>query len=211
MRVSLAGIGLLFVTTSAYAQGPCAPTIPAYDPYKPSDLAIMREYGGTVLAQAPLSTLLKLDPYVPSQGELLRQLGRGIPVWTAVPWYGYAPPRSAHDCAPAPEPASLSESAAPLTRFSDVLTELQRHGATAGAAAVTPASGARVQRNSGVSIRFADRMWVSAGAAVPFSTADFVYVGESAGFSVYRQAGATDDVIFVPTARGMVAPFRSTP
>ena len=211
MRVSLATIGVLFVTTTAYAQGPCAAQIPAYDPYKPSDLAIMREYGGTVLAQAPLSTLLKLDPYVPSQGELLRQLGRGIPVWTANTWYGHAPATSPIDCAPAPQPASAAAaSTAPLTRFSDVLAELQRSGAPM-APAPPPSGSAQTERNAGVWIRFADRMWVSAGAAVPFSTADFTYVGENAGFSVYRRAGTTDDLIYVPTARGMVAPFKSAP
>src|SRR5688500_2905050 len=124
MRVAIAGIGLLLLTSSAFAQAsPCAPQPFAYNPYKPSHLAIMREYGGAMLAQAPLSTLLALDPYVPSQAELLRQLGSGIPLWPAFPFYSYAPlppplPAVVSDCGPAPEqfePSSASP--APITSF----------------------------------------------------------------------------------------------
>jgi hypothetical protein len=35
-----------------------------------------------------------------------------------------------------------------------------------------------------------------------------VRVGESAGFSVFRRAGAKDDLIYVPTTPDMVAPFQ---
>jgi hypothetical protein len=71
---------------------------------------------------------------------------------------------------------------------------------------VTPG---RPERNTGVWIQYADRTWASAGGAVVFREADFVRVGESAGFGVYRRAGTTDDVIYVQTIRGMVAPFRA--
>lgn len=219
MRVSLACLGLLFLTSSAYAQAPCAPGIPHYDPYNPSQAAIMREYGGTILAQAPVSTLLKLDPYVPSQGELLRQLGRGIPVWTAHAVYTGAPMPAADDCSPSAPPArdmagAMAATPAPLTRFGDVLdvlAELRRSGVAVAAPTASPASaGPGVERNSGVWIEYANRRWVSAGAAVVFSDADYVQVGESAGFAVYRRAGSKDDdLIFVQTSRGMVAPFRS--
>lgn len=209
MRVPLAVIGMLLVVTTAYAQSPCAAEIPAYDPYKPSDLAIMREYGGTVLAQAPLSTLLKLDPYVPSQGELLRQLGRAIPIWSTFGWYPHAGRPIAADCQPAVRPASTAAAAAPISRFSDVLIELQRRGVEQGSARITPSSGAAAGARAGVSIRYADRTWVSDGPAVPYSATDFVRLGESAGHAVYGRAGAPDDVIFLPTSSGMVAPFRA--
>ena len=211
MRVSLASIAMLFVTATAYAQTPCASAVLTYDPYKPSDLAIVRNYGSTVLAQAPVSALLKLDPYVPSQGELLRQMGGGIPVWTANPWYGYGPRPAMPDCVPESEQVAAvapSPSAPPLTRFGDVLIALQRQGAPTGTVAVPPAGGVRPEKNTGVWIQYGDRTWVSAGGAVPFSGTDFVRVGESAGLPVYRRTAAKDELIFIPTSRGMVAPFR---
>jgi membrane protein implicated in regulation of membrane protease activity len=77
LRVVTAGIGLLLFTTSAFAQASRAACI-RLQPYKPSHLAIMRQYGGAMLGHAPLSTLLTLDPYVPSQAELLRPLPAGF-------------------------------------------------------------------------------------------------------------------------------------
>ena len=215
MRVSLATLGVLLVSASAYAQTPCTSAALTYDPYKPSDLAIVRQYGGTLLSQVPLSTLQKLDPYVPSQGELLRQVGNGLPVWLAHPWLSQVSVPAAVDCAPPPEPVSAAAEtggwAPAITRFSDVLSTLERQGAPAGTAMVTPiVAGGRPERNSGVWIYYADRSWGSAGAAVPFREADFVRIGVSSGFAVYRQGGGADDVIFVETARGMVAPFRAT-
>jgi hypothetical protein len=217
MRVATAGIGLLLFTTAAYAQPrPCAPQTLAYDPYNPSDLAIVRNYGGTVLAQAPLSALLELDPYVPSDGELLRQLGRAIPLWPAYPWPAYAPAPAyppaptLPDCPPVRE--SSSETAAPLTRFADVVSALQHAPASPATAdrapSVRPTETAI--RNS-VWIQYAGRTWISAGAAVPFRDAEFERIGERAGFPVFRQTGTSDDFIFVPTTTGMVAPFRASP
>jgi hypothetical protein len=215
MRVAIAGIGFLLVTaTSAQAQ-PCASQAITYDPYKPSDLAIVRNYGGTVLAQAPVSTLLKLDPYVPSQGELLRQLGRGIPVWPAYPGYGYTPARLMPDCEPAPEapPApEASAAAAALTSFADVMAALNRERTAGPIIAPAPAvRGTPPEKNKGVWIQYAGRAWVSAGAAVPFRHTEFVRIGESAGVPVFRRVDTKDDLIFVATTIGMVAPFQAVP
>jgi hypothetical protein len=213
MRVATAALGLLLFTTTASAQAPpCMPPAYAYDAYKPSHLAIVREYGGAVLAHAPLSTLLNLDPYVPSQAELLRQLGRGIPLWPAYPWYSYAPLPigNVRDCGPAPEPSLAS--AAPLTSFADVVDALHGERATGATAAMTPPPrGFRVERNKGVWLYYEGRAWISAGAAVPFRDTDFVRAGETAGFSVFRRTGAKDDLIYVPTTPGMVAPFQAIP
>jgi hypothetical protein len=213
MRVATAGIGLLLFSTTAFAQAaPCAPPALAYDPYKPSHLAIVREYGGTLLAHGPLSTLLALDPYVPSQAELLR-LGRGIPLWPAYPGYAYLSqlqPAVARDCAPAPEPPAASSP--PITSFADVVTEVQRERAAGPAAAATPAARtARGERINGVWIHYEGRAWASAGRAVPFRDGEFVRVGESGGFAIFRRVGAKDDLIFVPTTPQMVAPFRAVP
>src|SRR5688572_15366011 len=214
MRVATPALGLLLFATTTYAQtAPCAPQAFTYDPYKPSHLAIMRQYGGALLAQAPVSTLLKLDPYVPSQGELLRQMGSGIPLWPAYPWYAYGPPMPVvPDCRPAVEqspsdPAALSESA--ITRFDDVLTALRTDRATGRpATGNTMVRASRADRNKGVWIQFNGRSWVSAGAAVPFSETKFVRVGERAGFAVFRRAGVKEDLIFVETTPEMVAPFQ---
>ncbi len=164
-----------------------------------------------MLAQAPLSTLLKLDPYNPSQGELLRQLGRGIPLWAAYPWYPSRPLPLVPDCEPAPEEPS-PQSAAPIITFADMLSRLERARTTAVAATAAPAARETgAERTRGVWIHYAGRAWVSAGPAVPLRDAEFTRVDEGAGFSVFRRTGAKDDLIFVPTTSGMVAPFRATP
>ena len=41
------------------------------DPYKPSDAAILRTWGSTLVAQTPLLELRHLDPYKPSHAALL--------------------------------------------------------------------------------------------------------------------------------------------
>lgn len=213
MRRAITGIGLILVTTPVFAQSlPCAPPADAYDPYKPSHLAVIREYGGTVLSQLPLSSLLKLDPYVPSEAELLRSVGRGIPIWTAYPWYSYPPAPRLAECPPAPRPIpeSTTASAPPLTSFADVVTALDRErAATPGAVGRPGAPGAAMQRITGISIQYAGRTWISAGGAVPFRGTEFERIGDSAGFTIYQRVGAKDRVIFVPTTSGMVAPFRA--
>jgi hypothetical protein len=41
--------------------------------HKPSDAAVLREYGATLAGQSPM---FPLDPYRPSHAALIRQLGR---------------------------------------------------------------------------------------------------------------------------------------
>ena len=84
--------GALLAATPAAAQT-VVPELHPYglDPYKPSDAAILRNYGGTLLAQTPLLELRQLDPYKPSHAELLRQVGNGIPQWSHFSWYPNAP------------------------------------------------------------------------------------------------------------------------
>jgi hypothetical protein len=107
-----------------------------------------------------------------------------------------------------PSPAS----APPLTSFADVVTALPPQRATGATTAVTLAAGGpRAERNRGVWIHSEGRAWVSAGPAVPFRDAEFVRVGERGGSAVFRRSGAKDDLIFVPTTPGMVAPFQAIP
>ena len=210
MRVATIGLVLLLCAAPLSAQpSPCtsyASGLLAFDPYNPSDLAVVRNYGGAVVAQAPLGALLKLDPYVPIEGELLRQVGSAIPWW---PYTGYAwyPPvqqnvRHSVTCESVSEPPPP-----PLATFSDMLAALRQRTPAATAAPVATAS----DRNRGIGIQYAGRMWMSAGPAVPFSEPEFVRIAESAGFPIYRRAGEKDSVIYVPTTPGMVAPFRAVP
>jgi hypothetical protein len=61
----------------------------------------------------------------------------------------------------------------------------------------------------GASIEYDGRRWVSAGRAVEFDDARFVRVGESGASAVFSARGAKDQIIFVPSTPGMVAPFRA--
>lgn len=220
MRFTTPALALLFwmVPASAFAQSlPCAPSSQGFDPYKPSDLAIVRQYGGTAVSQAPVSALLRLDPYVPMQAELLRQLGNGLPWWPLAGYYGHPLPPLTPDCRAVAELAQVpGDAPRPLTQFSEMLAALEREGGTPSALAASRGSAGQTSvpfertraRNLGVSIQYAGRTWISDGPAISVGTSEFVRVGESAGFPVYRRAGAKDDVIYVPSTKGLVAPFR---
>ena len=217
MRVAIFVGFLLTAPALASAQtGPCPSRPLGFDPYKPSDLAVLRQFGGSVLASAPFSSLLQLDPYVPSEAMLLRQYGGALPLWPFV-WYpAYFPPGYPADCSRAPDAAAQQAEAPanpPITTFAELLAQLERVRASQAAA---PQSGARlvrspaasVERTMGASIEYEGRRWVSAGRAVPFDDAGFEQVGQSAASAVFRARGVKDDTIFVPTTPGMVAPFR---
>jgi hypothetical protein len=202
MRLSTFLVVLVFPATLS-AQPPCtqAPSsLLQFDPYKPSHLSIIRSYGGTMLANAPVETLLRLDPYVPSEGALLRQLGGSIPVWLSPPFAWQPPAMRSSPCLPVP-----GETADVLTTFSDMVAELRPSAASAGRKATETTS----DRNRGISVEYDGRVWVSAGPAVTFSETAFVRVGERAGTPIYQKAGAKEDVIYIPTMAGVVAPFRA--
>ena len=220
MRVAIFFVFLIGVPAFASAQaGPCAPRPFTFDPYKPSDLAILRQYGSTVLANAPLSSLLQLDPYVPSEALLLRQYGGALPLWPFV-WYpAYFQPGYPPDCSRAPElsaPQTTASVNPPITTFAELLTQLERAPASRAAAPQSggrpsPAPAVSVERTIGASIEYDGRRWVSAGRAVEFDDARFVRVGESGASAVFSARGSKDQIIFVPSTPGMVAPFRAVP
>jgi hypothetical protein len=93
MRVRAFVITLTLSTAApAFAQTAVPELHPfGLDPYKPSDAALLRTYGGTLLAQTPLLELRQLDPYKPSHATLLRQIGNGIPQWSHFNWYPGTP------------------------------------------------------------------------------------------------------------------------
>jgi hypothetical protein len=175
------------------------------DPYNPSDAALLRDYGVTLVSQTPIAELRKLDPYKPSHAALLRQLGGGIPLWG---WAWYASPGPA-PLTPFPPGRSM---ALPTVK---VLLERQRAGgdeASADAATTPwrPSSMATLQKpesNDGVWIRYGQQKWISSGPPVPFEESAFQRIGEYGAFPVFRRAGAKDEVIYVQTRKGLM-PYR---
>ncbi len=97
MRLTLMVVGIaLLSAASSGAQTP-TPAVEVYnlDPYDPSDAELLRQYGAVLVAQTPLLELRKLDTHTPSHAKLLRDLGGAIPLWAL--WYP-----------PTPFPASLT-------------------------------------------------------------------------------------------------------
>lgn len=215
MRVAMGLCLLLAPLSSSFAQAPCPPSPQrlAFDPYKPGDLAIVRNYGGAVLSQAPLSTLLALDPYVPVEAELLRLVGRAIP-WWPYPGCPQCPPQAplAPQPSPCPPETMLAlpdvERPGPVTQFSEVVSILESRGALQAATSRSETAGQLPARAQGISIVYNGREWTSGGPAVPFSETAFEQAGLSGQTPVYRLRSGDRSVIYIPTTPGMVAPFR---
>jgi hypothetical protein len=66
----------------------------------------------------------------------------------------------------------------------------------------------RPESNDGIWIQYNGARWLSAGSAVPFRAVDFQLVGDYAGFPVFGRQGVIEDVIYLPTRAGLVAPYR---
>src|SRR5688500_8565887 len=210
MRIqAIAALLTLAACTSASAQTTTAVQHPyGLDPYNPRDAAILRDYGGVLVAQTPLSELRKLDPYNPTHAALLRSLGGSIPLWA--PWYLPGPlPASA-------TPFATAAGSAPPTVLVFLVDQRQATDAASPApAGVAPAASSggaatllRPESNDGVWIRYAGQTWISGGPAVALADMDFVRVGEYRSFPVFRPRGAGADVIYLPTRQNLVAPYR---
>ena len=202
--IAAAIIATLIAVVPASGQAP-APAPPSaqhpygLDPYNPSDAALLREYGVTLVAQTPLVELRKLDPYKPSHAALLRQLGGGIPLWG---WAWYASPGPA-PLTPFPEAGVMSVPAKKVRG--------REPAAVAAQLASSMATLRRPENNDGVWIRYAGQKWISAGKTVPFDESAFELAGQYGAFPVYRRARAKEDVIYVPTRKGLVMPYRLKP
>ena len=176
------------------------------DSYKPSDAALLRNYGETLVAQTPLIEMRHLDPYKPSHAALLQQIGGGLPLW-GVAWYPFAVPappqggmttlalfpsedrrdepwqqETAEDLCPCAEPAHAGPSSVATVRLPD--------------------------SNDGVWIAYDGRRWVNSGRSVPMDEAAFERVGQHGEFPVYRRLGGTEDLIYLPARDGLLAPYR---
>jgi len=211
MRLTALVIGAtLLAAVPASGQEPPAEQHPyGLDPYNPSDAALLRDYGVTLVSQTPIAELRKLDPYKPSHAALLRQLGGGIPLWG---WAWYSSPGPA-PLTPFPPAGSMT---LPTVR---VLLERQRAGGDeASAEAATtpgrPSSMATLQKpesNDGVWIRYGQQKWISAGPPVLFEESEFQRIGDYGAFPVFKRTRASGEVIYVPTREGLVMPYRLKP
>lgn len=187
-------------TASAQDQGGRHPY--QLDPYKPSEAALLRSYGATLVSQTPLGELKQLDPYKPSHAALLR-LGGALPVWFVWSEWPVAAPfpvaRLSDD--PRPMRARAHARPAPDQRIDEPYVPTPP-SATAIATLRRPES------NDGVWMEFDGRRWLADGRAVPFVEGRFARVGERGGHPVYRETAGASERIFIATAGDLVAPFR---
>jgi hypothetical protein len=66
----------------------------------------------------------------------------------------------------------------------------------------------RPESNDGVWIMFGGEKWISAGTAVPLASADFVRVGEYQGFPVFARRDFSQEIIYLPSRAGLIAPYK---
>ena len=66
----------------------------------------------------------------------------------------------------------------------------------------------RPESNDGIWLEYMGARWVSAGPAVPLRAAEFMRVGEYAGFPVLARQGLNEDVIYLPALSGFAAPYK---
>jgi hypothetical protein len=69
----------------------------------------------------------------------------------------------------------------------------------------------RPENNDGIWVRFGGMKWVSAGSAVLLRAAEFELIGDYAGFPVFARKGVKENVIYIPTRAGLIAPYRLKP
>jgi hypothetical protein len=169
----------------------------------------------------PLYTDTTVEPFsvvlVPISRGLLqpyRKLGRDVaPLMAAVP--PTAPPMTIGAISVfTPEPAGAIESPQPAVGTREASAPLTEVVGTTGIAApsrqtpVPVVSMLRPESNDGVWIMFGGERWISAGTAVPLVAAEFVRVGEYAGFPVFARRDFTQEVIYLPSRAGLIAPYK---
>jgi hypothetical protein len=195
--------------TPSCEQAPASTTHPyGFDPYKPSDATLLRDYGATLVAHTPLQELRRLDPYKPSDAALLRELGGAFPLW-GLEWYWgpvpapltpFAEPERWMRRAPvAPPPMQGPAGTAPENEVRETVTPAQPS---------TMASLRPPESNDGVWIAYAEKRWILDGRPVPYESSAFQRVGEYGRFPVFRRMGVDEDVIYVPPRQGEVVPYR---
>jgi hypothetical protein len=170
------------------------------DPYKPSDAQLLRMYGAALIGQTPVDDLAQLDPYKPSDAELLRQAGGAIPLF-----YGYWNWPGPTLMAPPPSRSSIN---APLTLAATRAAQRSPEEATSPAMTRTAAA---PQNNDGIWIQFENRRWTTAGRAIPMRDGDFSLIGMYGDQPVYRNAALDDGMIYVLVRSRTLVPFQTNP
>ena len=87
---------------------------------------------------------------------------------------------------------------------------------TGGTIAVRPRGPAietvrRPRSNDGVWIELLGAKWVSAGPGVPLRASEFVRVGDYKGFPVFARQGLNEEIVYLPTAAGLLVPYKLKP
>lgn len=203
-------VALFVVSTATASAQTSAPVHPfGLDPYKPSDAALLREFGLALVTQTPVHELAKLDPYKPSHAALLR-LGGALPVW-AIGW-----PTAMVVFDPGREPIFASETVkddrrhrktarSDQTARSESPDVARPDIAPAGSTAM--ATVRRPESNDGIWVDFDGRRWILAGRSMTFDPSQFERVGAINGHAVYRRSGETT-VIYVDGGETGIAPYK---
>jgi len=121
--------------------------------------------------------------------------------------------RESHDLPMAAvSPTALPQAVGSLGTFTPDAGDVGTRGVTRRAEATAPpatfATLRRPESNDGIWLAFMGRKWVSAGPAVPLRADAFMRVGEHAGFPVFARQGLNEEIIYLPTRSGYVAPYR---
>ena len=165
---------------------------------------------------APLERGL-MQPYERRrQGSLAGTTASRTPSFpvTATPSSGTLPQATAAPTAP---PATIGAIGAYTpetsvgTSRTTVPSPVGTSGLVAAAPRVTPTRVSTLVRptsNDGVWIRYLGEKWISAGSAMPLTAAGFRVVGNYDGFPVFARSDTSEQVIYVPTRAGLVAPYR---
>lgn len=208
MRLStLALIVTLAAATPAAGQTESDANPYGLDPYKPSDAALLRAFGMTLVSQTPLPELATLDPYKPSHAALLRQIGGGLPLW-GLAWFPLQAPGPVMPLLQM-APATPSETMWLHRRPAQRRADLEIAEAPDLPAPFWLATLRRPETNDGVWIAFAGGRWIASGKAIPFDAPAFEQVGKYGTFPVYRGTRADDGLIYIPTRGGLVTPYRA--
>ncbi len=131
-----------------------------------------------------------------------------IPTTTSLPEAAAAP------TAP-PEPIGAIGVYTPETATGTTGTSVPSPVGTRGLVAAAPrpvatrmTTATRPTSNDGLWIRYLGEKWVSGGAAEPLTPEAFRVVGNYNGFPVFARRDKSEQVIYVPTIAGFVAPYR---
>lgn len=147
-----------------------------------------------------------LQPYErPRRGDLAGTTGSRTPAFPVetVSSMTYRGPIMA-----AAPPTNLPQPIGAIDVFNDSTAPQARQAAPDQVEPQGLATLKRAESNDGIWVSYAGAKWLSAGPAVPLRAADFRLVGDYFGFPVFARQGVTEDVIYIPTRAGLIAPLR---